>query len=321
MINYNFNEIITPKYFDNSESYLIKKYFKKTTEHTSTYVFLMYYIYLYNNNNKNILWLRLTSKYKMISDTNLFKFARLVDMIKKPTILITSDGDLSIPNDLDKSTIELIVNNKNICLWLTTNYTNNSYNKIKPIPSGFDFHNNRDPLLNTNVYRFNYLFNIKPTNHLFKIFSDSHLRSYDRFNNPRQQIKNLFKNSDHIDLLDQHIGVKDIWKKYSEYMFGVSPHGNGLDCYRTYEMLLLGCIVIVKTSSLDILYEDLPIVIINEWDECLDKSNLQIWFDKYNKFRNREKIIEKLKWKYWFNKYNIESQLVELYKKKNEKYI
>jgi hypothetical protein len=49
--------------------------------------------------------------------------------------------------------------------------------------------------------------------------------------------------------------------------FVVSPHGNGLDCHRTWEALYLGVIPIVKTSSLDQLYEDLPVLIVDDWSD------------------------------------------------------
>lgn len=45
----------------------------------------------------------------------------------------------------------------------------------------------------------------------------------------------------------------------------ISPHGHGLDCHRTYEALCLGCIPIVKTSPLDGLYRNMPILIVTSW--------------------------------------------------------
>lgn len=60
-------------------------------------------------------------------------------------------------------------------------------------------------------------------------------------------------------------------KNYTEYYhalsrtrFAWSPHGNGLDCHRTWEILLLGAYPIVKTSSLDELYRDLPVLVVEE---------------------------------------------------------
>lgn len=37
----------------------------------------------------------------------------------------------------------------------------------------------------------------------------------------------------------------ELWEKYTQYRYIVSPHGNGLDCGRTWEILLLGAIPVI----------------------------------------------------------------------------
>ena len=61
----------------------------------------------------------------------------------------------------------------------------------------------------------------------------------------------------------------ECWARHGDFAFELSPAGNGLDCFRTWEALLLGTIPIVRTSTLDPLYEDegLPVVIVREWRE------------------------------------------------------
>ncbi len=92
----------------------------------------------------------------------------------------------------------------------------------------------------------------------------------------------------------------------SKSVFVVSPKGNGLDCHRTWEALLLGCFPIVESSSLDPLYEDLPILIINNWEEV----TTALLKKTYAKFSNKEWSREKLYAPYWFQKvYNIKKGL------------
>jgi hypothetical protein len=81
-----------------------------------------------------------------------------------------------------------------------------------------------------------------------------------------------------------HLKRYDSWKKQSEYAFVVSPHGNGLDCHRTWEALCLGCIVIVKTSPIDSLYEDLPVLIVKDWSEI----NQSLLNDTVKSFKNKK---------------------------------
>ncbi len=88
------------------------------------------------------------------------------------------------------------------------------------------------------------------------------------------------------------------WKEMGKYAFVLSPHGNGLDCIRTFEALCLGCIVILKTSCLDHLYEDLPVLIVNSYydinEELLQNALKEFPLKKYN--------YDKLCMKYWINK-------------------
>jgi len=88
------------------------------------------------------------------------------------------------------------------------------------------------------------------------------------------------------------------WKKQSQYAFVLSPHGNGLDCHRTWEALALGCIPIVKTSSLDPLYEDMPVLIVAQWSDV----SLNKLYETIHSFQNRSFCYEKLRLEYWMKK-------------------
>ena len=78
----------------------------------------------------------------------------------------------------------------------------------------------------------------------------------------------------------------------------VSPHGNGLDCHRTWESLVLGNIVIVKRSSLDPLYEGLPVVIVDDWQQ-ITRDNLKVWHAAHSSAFDEPAVQEKLTNAYW----------------------
>lgn len=65
-----------------------------------------------------------------------------------------------------------------------------------------------------------------------------------------------------------------------ECAFVVSPHGNGLDCHRTWEALALGHIVLVPASPLDPLYEGLAVVPIRDWTR-ISERDLTSWLERY----------------------------------------
>ncbi|KAJ3204194.1 hypothetical protein HDU82_006013 [Entophlyctis luteolus] len=79
--------------------------------------------------------------------------------------------------------------------------------------------------------------------------------------------------------------------------FVISPHGFGLDCYRTYEALLLSTIPIVKTSSLDPLYENLPVLILKDWEDL----SVEMMEETERKFQQMEWNFRKLYADYWFH--------------------
>ena len=85
--------------------------------------------------------------------------------------------------------------------------------------------------------------------------------------------------------------------KCVDYAFVISPHGGGYDCHRTWEALILGCIPIVKTSKIDILYKDLPVLIVNNW---IDINETLLAETVYN-FSKITFKTEKLLLNYWNN--------------------
>ena len=94
----------------------------------------------------------------------------------------------------------------------------------------------------------------------------------------------------------------EIFPLYNQYQFALSPRGNGLDCHRTWELLLAGVIVITKTSPLDDMYKDLPIVILQDWNELnFDLVNkLNLWYQLHAPKTSMEHI-KKLTFEHWLS--------------------
>lgn len=89
--------------------------------------------------------------------------------------------------------------------------------------------------------------------------------------------------------------VDHTWDLQSKYQFVLSPHGAGLDCHRTWEALLLGCIPIVKAARLNDLFKDLPVITVNDYSQInanfLKNSLAQLSSNSIN--------TEKLMMRYW----------------------
>ena len=86
----------------------------------------------------------------------------------------------------------------------------------------------------------------------------------------------------------------------SECHFAFSPEGRGIDCYRTWECLLVGTIPIVPSSALDSLYEEFPVFILEKWG-LRDWSDITLPVLKkvLSVLVKRQNSIQKLYTSYW----------------------
>ena len=84
--------------------------------------------------------------------------------------------------------------------------------------------------------------------------------------------------ADFAHVATQPIPQEKYWHMHRDFAFEVSPPGNGLDCFRTWEALALGTIPIVRSGPLDSLYEKFgfPVAIVESWSE-VNQDNLKKW--------------------------------------------
>ena len=66
-------------------------------------------------------------------------------------------------------------------------------------------------------------------------------------------------------------------QELSEFKFCISPPGIGIDTHRTWESLMVGTIPIVLSSPLDVLYEDLPVVIVDSYADITEEVLYEIY--------------------------------------------
>lgn len=88
---------------------------------------------------------------------------------------------------------------------------------------------------------------------------------------------------------------EDYLRDLSSHRFCISPPGNGADCHRVWECLYLGVIPIVQRDANITQYEDLPILVVDDWN-TLNEPYLQ---QQYERFKDHTWNREKLKVEYW----------------------
>jgi hypothetical protein len=88
-----------------------------------------------------------------------------------------------------------------------------------------------------------------------------------------------------------------VWARHREFAFEISPRGNGIDCHRTWEALILKTIPIVRTSRIDPIYDGLPVAIVNDWDE-VTPARMKHWMETF-RVQIEGPIPAALYTKYW----------------------
>jgi hypothetical protein len=222
-------------------------------------------------------------------------------------ILVTGDCDETCWTDLflSEKDFKSFIENDKIIHWFSQNCIA-KHPKISQMPIGLDYHTMTNhhpkwgPKLNP-IEQENVLLSII-NNIAFKPFWEREVKCYSNFH--------FFMTTKHgYDRIDafnnipkhlvyyepEHLLREQSWIKQSQYSFVISPHGGGLDCHRTWEALVLGCIPIVKTSGLDSLYTDLPVLIVKEWSDV----NEQLLHNTVIEFKNKQFNYERLLLSYW----------------------
>jgi hypothetical protein len=241
-------------------------------------------------------------------------FVNVFQHINKKVILVSGDCDESFPVDVFRNENEFInfLNNDKIIHWFSQNCIRTNHPKLTQLPIGLDYHTmaningNHDWGVQTSPKNQEYL--LIKLKEKSKFFWD---RKYECYSNFHFSMNTKFKN-DRIDALNNipkelvyyepnKVKRLNSWIKQLEYVFVISPHGNGLDCHRTWEALCLGCIPIVKTSPLDKLFSELPILIVKEWKDVNKKLLEKTVIDFKNKHLNNEFNYDKLTLKYWMD--------------------
>jgi hypothetical protein len=217
--------------------------------------------------------------------------------VKFPFILVSGDSDTTVPHDV-RHEAQHILQHPMLIKWYSQNCIEPS-DKLRQLPIGLYFHvmytplNGWAPLKKNIEYYENLLDTLKKekTIKINKCFSNFHFLLNTRYAEDRIEAINLIPRN-LIDYQTTKISSEETWKLMSSYKFVVSPHGNGLDCHRTWEAIYLGCIPIVKSSSLDSLFKGLPILIVKEWSDVTQEL--------LNTFKPDYSEIEKLRLDYWY---------------------
>ncbi len=268
-----------------------------------------------NIRDGELVWVRLSWLKSFVK--------QVLPLIHAKIVLVTGDSDSCVPSEVGKLA-QVIVESPKIIHWYTQNYDGFlARDRISALPIGIDFHMlSEKPMWGEHLAQageqeqelLTIRQNLPPlVERIPRVYVDF---SWQRFHPRHHRLYHPLKGTELREgrwrlgrkMRKNKLAVcqsgplrrSEMWRQRGQYAFVLSPHGNGLDCHRTWEALALDHIVLVPSSSLDELYADLPVVALKSWDE-ITSENLTRWMTYYaHRAGTHERFThERLKSKFW----------------------
>lgn len=204
------------------------------------------------------------------------------DRIGFPYILISGDVGDWMPDPA----IQKLLYDPKVAAWFCRNIVFSHHPKIFQIPMGTDY-----SLFDFETTQVGALLNV-----MAKRPDQKHLlymNHYPRMLGDRIRLIEMFENEPYCftKVRSHKPFVKTPFVQYLEEMasskFVLSPIGFELDCLRTWEAIVLGAIPIVEHTFIDPLLEDLPVLIIDDWNQ-ITKAFLEERFEKLRKCERKK---------------------------------
>jgi len=215
-------------------------------------------------------------------------------------VIISAMEDTTFPLEVNSKILQTITTMPNFVHWFCINKQMLDDYNFTSIPYGLNFWTNGDSFEQDRELCFIARKEAHFSKRIKKIYVNCHLQFTDkRHGNFRCRVSEFIPSA-----ITHYQSCKlprsQYFEEIAKYAFVLSPFGNGYDCIRTYEALVLGCIPILHRSfpGIDMLYDDLPVIIVNHWkevsEELLDKA--------LENFKIRSFNYKKLTMKYWVDK-------------------
>lgn len=238
-------------------------------------------------------------------------YINLLFTLNVPYILITTcNDDVCMPNLKNINEFTKLLETNMLVMWYTKNPCA-SHSKIMPIPIGPKWQHHswhffgedktstikvldqfcqtpyehfKNKTLKTNLLYFN--FSLETTDNPFTV---SH-------KNIRRQIEHTLQTNGFNK--NKNGNFEEYMACLTTHKYCISPPGRGIDTHRTWECLMVGTIPIVLSSPLDILFKNLPVIVVDNYYIITE----QYLLDKYDEIYNKTYDFSIVYSNYWKNK-------------------
>ena len=240
--------------------------------------------------------------------------------LDKQFILITSSNDDHCPpylyypeNENEypglKEKADKLLNESNLKVWYAKNPAINHL-KLKPYPLGPKWQWKTTRFFGENKaehIRIYNQFGLEPDKSMHNQELKKNLLYFNfnqTTNNPLYQPHKNIRHKAKSDLLkngfkwNESEEFENYIRTLSTYKFAIAPPGRGIDSHRCWEALMVGTIPIVISSTINELYEGLPVVIVDSWDVITE----QFLNKKYDEMMKSSYNFEKVYSEYWLKR-------------------
>ena len=235
-------------------------------------------------------------------DSSLVKnfYKSFWNYIKEPIVLVSGNQDI---NFTDFNGLEELLLSEKLIKWFSQNMCL-EHTKCERVPIGLDYHTLYAHLGMNHPWSSGKMPVVQDLilSHISERGGPLQLRKPQAFCNwqfylDRGDRKEVLQKVDirALYMVPGYQRREDSWFNQMEYAFVCSPSGGGLDCHRTWEALVLGCVPIVKSSGMDRLFDGLPVWIVDDWNEV----TLEACLTKKEEFAGKTYNYEKLGLEYW----------------------
>lgn len=175
--------------------------------------------------------------------------------IRHPFVLVTHNSDAPVPTPHFK----WVLDNNKILAWFASNL-DDDHKKLFPIPIGLA--NRRWPHGNIEVFKRAFSKDRKPfsqrTTLLYVNFQvNTNAKARSKALKWAVRLPNVTRSK--VKSLELYL------RELGNAKFVLSPPGNGLDCHRTWEAVIMGAVPIVLRSRLDPLFFNTDALIVGDW--------------------------------------------------------
>ena len=205
--------------------------------------------------------------------------------ISQPFVLVSHNSDFYVPEGYAK-----YLDDKKILAWYGSNPDRLNHPKLIPIPIGFA--NRR--WYSGNLTKLEYAFK-----HYRKPWSKRTTVLYVNFavGNNRQERGDAMAQAQkvpNVRIVKTTVSFETYLQQLGDAKFVLSPPGNGLDCHRTWEVMLMGAVPVVRSSPLDPLFANTSAVIVKTWPELTEALLLS-----YNRTTDEHLVPSVMSARYW----------------------